>query len=316
MKPLVGLALALGVLIAASAHAADKVRVGTAVPTVFTFTPLEIGAEKGIYQKNGIEIEIFSMRGDAQLQQGLAAGNVEFGLGSGPGLAFVAKGSPVKGVAAFALQPANLTIVVAANSPVKSVTDLKGRKLGVTTAGSLTDWLARETSRQQGWGPDGITIVALGAPQSSIAAMKNGQIDGIVIAAENAYTLEARGEARMLLNLGSIAKDFHTHIIFARNDLIASNPDQVRRFVKAFFETVAFMRANRDETVAIGAKAMHIEPAIVARAYDEQMDMLSPDGVFRPAAMDTLARSWVDLDILPAKPDMTKLIDASFVPPR
>ena len=310
------IACLLSVLAAASGHAADKVRVATAVPTVFTFTPLEIGTEKGIYQKNGIEIEIFSMRGDAQLQQGLAAGNVEFGLGSGPGLAFVAKGAPVKGVAAFALQPANLTIVVAANSPVKEVKDLKGKKLGVTTAGSLTDWLARETSRQQGWGPEGITIVPLGAPTSSIAAMKNGQIDGIVIAAENAYTLEAKGDARMLLNLGNIAKDFHTHIIFARNDLIASNKDQVRRFVKAFFETIAFMRANRDETIAIGAKAMHIEPSIVARAYDEQMGMLSPDGVFRPAALETLARSWVELGILTEKPDTGTLYVTDFVPPR
>jgi NitT/TauT family transport system substrate-binding protein len=306
----------LCVLAAASAHAADKVRVATAVPTVFTFTPLEIGTEKGIYQKHGMEIEIFSMRGDAQLQQGLAAGNVEFGLGSGPGLAFPAKGAPVKGVAAFALQPANLTIVVAANSPVKAVSDLKGKKLGVTTAGSLTDWLARETSRQQGWGPEGITIVPLGAPTSSIAAMKNGQIDGIVIAAENAYTLEAKGDARLLLNLGNIAKDFHTHIIFARNDLIASNKDQVRRFVKAFFETIAFMRANRAETIAIGAKAMHMDPSIVARAYDEQMGMLSPDGVFRPAALETLARSWVDLGILPTKPDTSALYVTEFVPPR
>jgi len=310
------IACLLSVLAAASGHAADKVRVATAVPTVFTFTPLEIGTEKGIYQKNGIEIEIFSMRGDAQLQQGLAAGNVEFGLGSGPGLAFVAKGAPVKGVAAFALQPANLTIVVAANSPVKEVKDLKGKKLGVTTAGSLTDWLARETSRQQGWGPEGITIVPLGAPTSSIAAMKNGQIDGIVIAAENAYTLEAKGDARMLLNLGNIAKDFHTHIIFARNDLIASNKDQVRRFVKAFFETIAFMRANRGETIAIGAKAMHMEPSIVARAYDEQMGMLSPDGVFRPAALETLARSWVELGILTEKPDTSTLYVTDFVPPR
>jgi ABC-type nitrate/sulfonate/bicarbonate transport system substrate-binding protein len=314
MKALIAFALAL--LLAVPAHAADKVRAGTAVPTVFTFTPLDVGIEMGIWRKHGIELEIFSMRGDAQLQQAMAAGNVEFGLGSGPGLAFVAKGAPVKGVAAFALQPANLTIIVAANSPVREVKDLKGKKISVTTAGSLTDWLARETSRQQGWGPDGITIVPLGAPTSSIAAMKNNQIDGIVIAAENAYTLEAKGEARLLLNLGNIAKDFHTHIIFARNDLLASNRDLVRRFVAAFFETVAFMRGNKAETVAIGARAMKMEPAIVARAYDEQMGMLSADGVFLPAAMEVLARSWVELDILPSKPDVSTLIDAAFVPPR
>jgi len=311
--------LALGFALAAFASPAaalDKVKAGTAVAGEFTFTPLDIGMEKGIFQKNGMELEISAMRGDAQLQQGLAAGSIDFALGSGPGLAFIAKGVPAKGVAAFALEPRNLALVVPLNSPIKAKTDLKGKKLAVTTAGSLTDWLVRENARQQGWGPEGTTPVPLGAPQSSIAAMKTGQVDGILIATELGYAMEAKGEGKLLFTYGDIAKDFHTHIIYARDELIAKNKDLVRRFVKSFFETVAFMNANKPETVKIAAKAMNLDEAIISRTYDEEMSMLSKDGVFLPKAMDTLVRSWVELGILTEKPDLAKMIDTEFVPPR
>jgi ABC-type nitrate/sulfonate/bicarbonate transport system substrate-binding protein len=311
-----GLALALALTLASTADAADKVKAGTAVAGVFTFTPLDIGMEKGIFQKQGIELEISAMRGDAQLQQGMTAGSIDFALGSGPGLAFMAKGVPAKGIAAFALDPRNLSLVVPLNSPIKGKTDLKGKKLAVTTGGSLTDWLVRETSRQQGWGPDGTTPVPLGAPPSAIAAMKTGQVDGILIATEMAYALEAKGEGKMLFTYGDITPDFHTHILFARDEVIAKNPDLARRFVKAFFETIAFMYANKAETVKLAAKAMNLDEAIVARTYDEEMSMLSKDGVFRPKAMETLVRSWVELGILSEKPDVSKLINTSFVPPK
>jgi NitT/TauT family transport system substrate-binding protein len=311
-----GLALALVLTLASTADAADKVKAGTAVAGVFTFTPLDIGMEKGIFQKQGIEVEISAMRGDAQLQQGMTAGSLDVALGSGPGLAFMAKGVPAKGVAAFALDPRNLSLVVPMNSPIKGKADLKGKKLAVTTGGSLTDWLVRETSRQQGWGPEGTTPVPLGAPPSAIAAMKTGQVDGILIATEMGYALEAKGEGKMLFTYGDITPDFHTHILFARDELIAKNPDLVRRFVKAFFETIAFMYANKAETVKLAAKAMNLDEAIVSRTYDEEMSMLSKDGVFRPKAMETLARSWVELGILPERPDVSKLINTSFVPPK
>jgi ABC-type nitrate/sulfonate/bicarbonate transport system substrate-binding protein len=311
-----GLALALALTLASTAQAADKVKAGTAVAGVFTFTPLDIGMAKGIFPKHGIEVEISAMRGDAQLQQGMTAGSLDVALGSGPGLAFMAKGVPAKGVAAFALDPRNLSLVVPLNSPIKGKADLKGKKLAVTTGGSLTDWLVRETSRQQGWGAEGITPVPLGAPTSSIAAMKTGQVDGILIATELGYAMEAKGEGKMLFTYGDITPDFHTHILFARDELIAKNPDLVRRFVKAFFETIGFMYANKAETVKLAAKAMNLDEAIVSRTYDEEISMLSKDGVFRPKAMDTLVRSWVELGILPEKPDVSKLINTSFVPPK
>jgi ABC-type nitrate/sulfonate/bicarbonate transport system substrate-binding protein len=124
-----------------SAFALDKVRAAKSVNTAWAFIPLDVGAAQGIWAKYGLEVEISGLGGDAKLQQALTSDSVDFGLGSGPSMAFAVKGSPVIAVAAFAEEPRNISVVIAPNSSIKNVADLKGKLISVITAGSLTDWL-------------------------------------------------------------------------------------------------------------------------------------------------------------------------------
>lgn len=251
-----------------AAFALDKVRLGKAVPNSFAFGATEVGIEAKIFEREGMEIEVTSFRGDAQLQQALAAGSLDVGLGSGPGLGFRAKGAPAIGVAAMYGPPANLALVLPADSPIKSVGELKGKRIGVTTAGSLTDWLVRELSRQQGWGSDGIKILALGAMQARLAAIQRGELDGMVIEAATGYELEEAGKAKNFILFGDIAKDFYTHVIFATDDMIDKRPDLLRRFLRGWFKTIAFMKANKDFVVASEARTIDVKPSIAAKIYD------------------------------------------------
>src|SRR5262249_14657134 len=145
---------------AASAH--DTVRVGKSVPIAWTFTPLDIGLETGIFAKHGLQPEITSFGGDAKLQQALAASSVDFGLGSGPGMGFAAKGVPAKAVAAFAGSPYNISIVIKADAPFNDIKEMKGKKFAVTTVGSLTEWLLHRTALAQGWKYGDLIAVPLG----------------------------------------------------------------------------------------------------------------------------------------------------------
>jgi ABC-type nitrate/sulfonate/bicarbonate transport system substrate-binding protein len=147
----------LVMLLVAPAHAAEKLRVGTAVAFAWTFTPLDVGIQTGIFAKHGLEIEASDATGDAKLQQALTADSLDVGIGSGPGMAFMAKGVPAKAVAAMAGVPRNMAVMVGYNSTAKTVDDLKGRKLGVTTVGSLTDWIGKRINALKGWGAEGIT---------------------------------------------------------------------------------------------------------------------------------------------------------------
>src|SRR5262249_37123925 len=132
---LIGLLAALALWPAGAAFGLDKIRLGKAGPHPFALR----AAAGGIGAKNfvaaGLEIEVTSFRGDAQLQQALAAGSIDVGLGSGPGLGFRAKGAPAIGVAAMYGPPANLALVLPFDTSIRAVSDLKGKRIGVTTTG-------------------------------------------------------------------------------------------------------------------------------------------------------------------------------------
>ena len=309
----VGLSLAWTVLATSPSVAAEKLRVGKAVPEAFSFVPLDIGLQKGFFQKYGLEIESVAFAGDARMQQAMASDSLDIALGSGPAMAFIVKGSPIKGIAAMAGAPLLLTLIVRNDDTVKTVADLKGKRVSVSTVGSLTYWLVSETSRQQGWGPDGIAVTPMGATQPQIAALKRKEIDGMVTDISTALTLERNGEARILTRFGHLVKDFHIHVIFATNKIIAEKPDTLRGFLKGWFETMAFMRANKAETVDIAKDVIHKDADITARSYDELMPMFSDNGKFNPAALAVLAKSYVELKVLNEEPDAKTLYTEAFL---
>jgi ABC-type nitrate/sulfonate/bicarbonate transport system substrate-binding protein len=72
------------------ARAAEKLRVSKAVPFAWTFTPLDVGMQMGLFAKEGLDIEASASAGDAKMQQAITAGSIDIGIGSGPGMAFMA----------------------------------------------------------------------------------------------------------------------------------------------------------------------------------------------------------------------------------
>jgi NitT/TauT family transport system substrate-binding protein len=312
---LAALLVAVGVALTPSgAQSADSVRIGKAVTSSFPFSGLELGKQQGIWASEGIDIQISAFRGDGQMQQALSAGVLDIGFGSGPGMGYVVKGVPARAVASIAAEPRNMSVVVMANGPVKTVDDLKGKRIGVTTAGALTDWLARHLAVSRGWGPDGVQIVPLGEMRTRLAAMKSGELDASVTATEESLQLQEQGVGRMLMTFGDAVPDFHTHVLFAADSLRQKNPDLVRRVLRAWFKVAAFMRTNREATVKSVAKTMGLSEKVIDMAYDEEIKMMSADGAFSPKALEVIRLSLKELGILEQVPEAKDLYDASFTP--
>ena len=304
----------LAVLVVAPADAAEKLRVIKAVAFAWTFTPLDVGIQAGIFAKHGLEVEASAAAGDAKLQQALAADSADIGIGSGPGMAFMAKGVPAKAVAVMYGVPKNMAVMVSYDSPIKTVDDLKGRKLGCTTVGSLTHWIGGRINQVKGWGSSGITMVPIGGMPPARAAMKTGQIDGYIGALESGYALEEQKEWRVITSATPFVEDFITHVFFARDELIQKRPEVVRAFLKGWMETIAFMKANKDKTVEISSKAINIPASVAARAYDEQIGNFSADGTFSPKAVSALKTSFMEMGLLKETPADDVLFTTQFVP--
>jgi NitT/TauT family transport system substrate-binding protein len=296
------------------AFALDKLRVAKSVDLSWEFTSLDIGVEEGIFAKYNLDVDVSALAGDAKLQQALTSGAVDIGLGSGPSMAFTVKGSPVIAVAAFDGAPRNVSVSVAPDSPIKGVADLKGKLIAVTTVGSLTDWLAKQIAIQQGWGQGGIHTVALGAFEGMLSAAHTHQIDGFMVAMEKGYQLEELHQGRIVAGMEKFAPKFHTHVIFARKELVASNPDLVNHFLKGFFASVEFMRTHKEKTSEVAERVLHMSPTVASKTYDYEISAFSTDGHFDPQAVAVLKDSFVDMHILDSKPSDAQLFTTRFLP--
>lgn len=297
----------------APAKADTVVRVGKAVAGVFDFTPLDVGMAEGIFKKRGLDVREFNFGGAAKLHQAMVAKSVDVGLGGGPELAFIKRGEPVMAVAAMMGAP-TLVLFARKDPAIRTVADLKGKRVSVSTVGSLTAWLAHRFSREQGWGANGVKVVALGALSARISALRDGQTDAGVIDIVHATVLQQKGLGRIMLHFNKVVPEFITHVIFARDSFMKDHPAALREFLAGWFDTIAYMRSHKAETVKIAAKVMHQPDAVVDTAYAVTMPVFSATGRFEPKPLAVLRHSFVEMGWLPSAPDMKTLYTEKFLP--
>jgi NitT/TauT family transport system substrate-binding protein len=308
-------ALLAGLVGASAALAAEKIRVGNPSVQSFSFLPLRLGIAHGFFSRYGTDPEEVTLNGSAKMHQAMAAGSLDIALGAGPDLIFPVKGDPEIAVAAMAGPPLLLSVVVPYDSPARTADDLKGQRIGVSTVNSLTQWLMRELVRQKGWDADSLTYVTVGAElPNQVAALVTGQIDAVVSSTALGLQLAESKRGRLLFPASVIVKDFMIHAIFASNQMVEKSPDAIRRFLKGWFDTISFMRMNKDETVRVSRERTNFSVAVEAQQYDLVMPMFSATGRFEPRALATIQRSFVDLHLIDRDPDLTRYCTERFLP--
>jgi ABC-type nitrate/sulfonate/bicarbonate transport system substrate-binding protein len=311
------LAGSFAALTVTSARAADKLRVGKAVVENIGFIPLDVGLKYGLFEKQGLEIEAINFTGGAKVAQAVAAGAVDISLSGGPDMAYAAKGAPQIAIATISASPAFMGISVGKESPARTIDDLKGKRIGVTSNGSLTFWLAEELNRVKGWTNEqdrALPTAIGGSATSAFAALKAGQIDASIGSTQAGYQLEEQQQGRLLLNISEYVTRLELFVTFASTTIIQQNPDAVRRFLKGWYETVAFMKSHKAETMQVSSEVIGFSLAIADRSYDSLISQYSTDGRFEPKAVDKLVSSFVDLKLVDNPADIAKFYTEEFLP--
>jgi len=302
---------------APAARAANKLRVGKAVAENWGNVPLDIGMQFGLFEKQGLEIEELIFAGGAKLAQAVTAGAVDIALSGGPDMVYVAKGAPEIAVGTIADTAAFMGISVGSQSTARGIDDLKGKKIGVTSAGSTTYWLVDQLNRAKGWtGADmAIPVVIGGSPSAGFAGLKTGEIDADVGGTSTGYQLEEQNAGRLLLDCSEYVPSIELYVIFASTALVQQNPGAVRGFLKGWYDSVAFMKSHKAESVPIAAKVMGYTPRVAERMYDTLMAKFSTDGRFNPQAIEALRASFIDMKSLDAPSiDMSKFYTTAYLP--
>jgi ABC-type nitrate/sulfonate/bicarbonate transport system substrate-binding protein len=198
---------------------------------------------------------------------------------------------------------------------MKTPAELRDKRVGISTAGGLSEWVVRQLSRKLGFGASGITAVALGRDEAQVAALRAGQIDATVMDFASGLRLEELGVGRIFLKVSDYVPKMIAQAVYAGNDVIAKRPQAVRAFLSGWYETVAFMHAEKAATIPIAARQMDVSAVVAGKVYDELIDNYSRDGRFDAEGLRVLVDSLVEMGALRSA-DVKALYTEDYLPPR
>jgi NitT/TauT family transport system substrate-binding protein len=306
--------IALAIAAATPAVAAPTKLAVAKVANDFALSMVDYGNKLGAFKKRGLDVEVSEIT-QAKMIQAVIGGSIDMALASGATLAFISKGAPLKGVAALSGPPSILVLIVRPDSPLKSIDQLRNRTVAVSNLGSLTDWAVSQIAIHEKWPAADIKRVSVGDTSARVAAVKTSAADAAVIDIAAALELEQRGQARILVNFGDLITNFQNQIIYASDRLLKDHPDAVRSFVGAWFETIAYAKSHKPETVAFAEQQLGIKPAIADKVYATLMPgrFFSTDGRFDPAVLAAMSKSFVEMKLLDHPVDLSQFVTDRYL---
>ena len=312
---LAALAVSGPAVVGSAAFAGGTLTVGKADANASPIVPVNVADRLGLFKKHGLDVKIADFTGGSKLSQAMVAGSIDIGVGAGTEMAFVSKGAPIIAVCDDAPPIPFIGIAVPWDLPIHTVEELKGKKIGISSAGSLTDWLARELGDHEGWGPEGVTRVAIGNGAAAIlAAFRTNAIDADIAVTSNIFNWEEKKAGRLLIPVSNYVGNIAAGTIYATQHLTATDPDSLRGFLAAWLETIDYMSTHKAETVRIESEVTGYSESVMAREYDLTKSMFSKDCKFDAASLANLKRAFIDQKLVELAPDMSKLYTEAFLP--
>jgi NitT/TauT family transport system substrate-binding protein len=288
MKFRLAVVLALSLLVFAviathSARAADAVRVGLAA--VYPAYSVPYAADElGFYKEKNLEVQITQFRGGPATQEALASGAIDIStIAPGAAALAIAKGVQERIVAlSVPPTPQGWYILVPATSPIKGMTELKGKTVGVTQKGSLTDfWVQRAAAKT------GITVetIPLGA-SAVMPALKAKQVDAAILWPIFSYKGIADGDFRSVDDLGATMEASVSEGWAASGEIIQKRAAVLHRWLEANAKTIVYMQSHEDWTSAFLKRYFdEKDDHVVKLVYDNFIMHINPDGVMKPEWM-------------------------------
>lgn len=301
---------------AADAPAQDLGSVTVVIGTdkTFEFLPAEYGLELGVWEKRGLDVSNLYVQGSGQVAQTLAAGEGDLAVTAGAsGVTPILGGLEARVVGEIGRDFNMMVMVADADSDIDAIEDLKGKTVGITSQGSLTDYLARAVIDDQGWSEGDMSIAPIGGFNEQVAALESGAIDAFVWSAEAGFQLEEQGDGKVVFNYGELISDNVFEVINASTSLIDGKPEAVQAYLEGWYETVQYMKDNPEETVAFCVDQYQLSEFVCQSTYDLDIDNLSTDGVIPDENLQGLAKSLVS-DSIPEAPAIKAFYDSRFVP--
>jgi NitT/TauT family transport system substrate-binding protein len=286
--------LTLGCLPLRADPALKPVALGVGGQTLLSYLPLTLAQQLGYFRDEGLDVRISDFAGGSKSIEALVAGSVDIVGGAYENALFLqARGVDLKAVV---LLTDRFGLVFALNRQLaatyKSPKDIRGLKIGVTAPGSAVSNALEIILAKDGLRGNDVSMIGIGGGPSAIAAMKSGQVDGLVLSDPAIMRLEADGVITPIVD--SRDESGQTYLyggpnanssVLVRASFAKEHPEIVQSFVGAVVRTLKWMQAATlaDVMAAVPPGFYATGRDIYEKSLVRNRDGFTKDGHLTPA---------------------------------
>lgn len=262
MSAVVILGSSIGPALSAESTALHEVKIGYTSTSTSVF-PIEFARRKGFLRDEGLNVVMIVMRTNVIMNALLTRG-IDYGTPATSVIRAAASDLPVKAVAVLTGRP---DYFLAARKELKSLKDLKGKRIAIGTFGAAADIALRVVLRQDGLDPERDVIrLQMGGGDSRFAALVGGTVDATIL--NFPFNLQAEKLGfNVLLWLGE-RLEMPLSGVGVRDETIQKNPGQVLGLIRAIYRSVVFAKANPEETIQAFMDWTRVDRELAVKSYE------------------------------------------------
>jgi NitT/TauT family transport system substrate-binding protein len=272
------------------------------------YSDLYVAADYGIFKKHGLNARIVRLNDSSQLVPGLASGSVNIGVGVAQDSAqAIMKGAQLRFVA---MSEPHYNLEMWAGPAVKTLQDLKGKKVAITSPGSESDYGLTALLKSKGMQRSDVTAIFVKGIPAEVAALESGAVSAILTQPPNGTQSREKG-AHRLASLAGLPFPLGAYTVQA--GYLKQNREVVKRFVAAEAESLQFLRSHKKETLASIQKYSGVKsPQLAEYAYDFFLDVWATSPSVDPAVIKQGFQEAAQNSHKKPPADITQYIDNSL----
>ena len=284
------------------------------------FSPPWIAAQdQGLFDKNGVRVkQIVGSEGGGTTVRNVVSGGLPLGeVATTAAVTAFEAGADIRIVGGGVASSKDVLWVTRPGSKLDSIEDLRGKEVGYTSPGSVTQGLLALSLERSGVGVDNVKTRSMGGLTEGLTALKNGDIDAAAIL-EPVFSEQAAEEKwKPVFQASDYVPEFLSTVIITGPGVLDRDRKLVERTIRARAEGLEFLKSDPETVAKAWAKEAEIKPASAMKA----LKTVDPDkhwvvGLASPEALETVAEEMRLIDLLPGgqKIDWDELVVQDFIP--
>jgi NitT/TauT family transport system substrate-binding protein len=229
--------------------------------------PFWIAQDLKLFEREGLKTQLLYINAAPRVMAAILAGEVQVSLsGVSPLVLTYAQGNDPVAIAGAVNQ---INVSIFARPEIRSTDDLRGKRLGITRFGGLTDFSAQYALKKLGLQPvKDVAIIQIGDASALMGAMASNAVQAAALQPPSTI-LANQLRYRELLDLAKSGLEYQNTLVLTTRSLLRSSPERFRKFLRAYSAALAVFHTQKDTALRVIANYLKgMDPAIMEKTYE------------------------------------------------